>query len=142
MWKRIPVDIKVTEEEIAFIWNSIGAELFRGDSPSVHKAIKEHAWSADLKPYAEALQLSIRKRNSELIEGAFVTIGLEHCLNLLGLDSVDDVLRFRPKWAFESQKATFLPMKEKPNEGKDGELGRKSEDKIKQLAQFVSFLEN
>ncbi|KAL7643969.1 UNVERIFIED_CONTAM: hypothetical protein RMT77_005981 [Armadillidium vulgare] len=137
LWKRIPTNSKSSTPELAKIWE-VGQNLWQRDFQGVYSSISKD-WSPSVKPIMEALKEKLSERAINLVSLAYASIGLDDLAQILNLSREDALARAKELlWTFDQATQMVFPTKPKPKM----HAPLPSEDQLRRLAEYVSFLEN
>jgi len=137
LWKRIPGSAKTSTPELALIW-ALGQHLWQRDLPAVYTAIN-HEWSNHVKDIIKGLHESVRQRAVELVGRAYTSISAEDFAQLVGMTVDESILAAKNYgWGYDQATRMILPTRPKPAP----HAPTPSEEQLRRLADYVSFLEN
>ncbi|KAG0712343.1 COP9 signalosome complex subunit 8 [Chionoecetes opilio] len=137
LWKRIPSSAKAGTPELAVIWE-VGQHLWQRDLPATYTALA-HDWSPTVKDIMKAVHEVVRNRAVELVSRAYTSIRVGDFAQLVGLSVEEAVVLARGHgWGHDETSAMVLPMQRTPQP----HAPTPSEEQLKRLADYVSFLEN
>ncbi|XP_050731368.1 COP9 signalosome complex subunit 8-like [Eriocheir sinensis] len=137
LWKRIPSSTKSATPELAHIWE-VGQHLWQRDLPAVYTALT-HEWSPTVKDIMKALHEHVRNRAIELVGRAYTSIRADDFAQLLGM-SVEEAASLAQGhgWGYDEPTCMILPVPQTPQP----HAPTPSEEQLRRLADYVSFLEN
>ncbi|KAG7167192.1 COP9 signalosome complex subunit 8-like [Homarus americanus] len=124
LWKRIPSSTKSATPELARIWQ-VGQHLWQRDLPAVYAALKRE-WSPTVKDIMKAVQ-------------AYTSISADDFAQLVGMSVDEAVVAAKGHgWGYDEPTRMILPMPQAPQP----HTPTPSEEQLRRLADYVSFLEN
>lgn len=139
LWKRIPSNLKVANPELGRIW-AVGQHMWQRDWPAVHVALNAE-WSQDVSGIMTALKDSVRERAMTLISKAYSSLGLTVFASMTGL-SLEDARQAALDRGWSMDGSMVQPVKVDKEQTNFANEICLTEDQLKKLTQFVSFLEN
>ncbi|OWZ20184.1 COP9 signalosome complex subunit [Phytophthora megakarya] len=92
LWKRIPVEMKQTSEELCNVWE-VGKALWERNLAAAYAAM-DYDWSPSLQGLIEALKTSTREGTAELLSLAYSTISVSDVALALGFARHEDALQY------------------------------------------------
>jgi COP9 signalosome complex subunit 8 len=104
LWKRIPDNVKATNNELSVIW-SVGKLMWKKNYSEIYRTIDSiPIWPNHLKNIMKLISESTRQRVIGLISKAYSSISLNDASQLLGLNN-DETLRLAEKlnWQHENE---------------------------------------
>ncbi|GBG69486.1 hypothetical protein CBR_g4180 [Chara braunii] len=90
LWKRIPTNIKQSNQELAAVW-AIVQKMWLRNRAQCHEAIRGFPWSPILQPVIAAVAEDYRESMYKLLCTAYSTISLADAAAFLGLPECDTV---------------------------------------------------
>lgn len=140
LWKRIPSDLKSGSAELKQIW-VVGQRMWQRDWPAVHVALNAK-WSDDVSDIMAALKDNVRERAITLISKAYSSLGLTVFASMTGL-SLEEARRLviERGWTIDGTMVQPCKIEKEEECNVASEVGL-TEDQLRKLTQFVSFLEN
>lgn len=104
LWKRIPDQIKTTNNELALIW-TVGKLMWKKNYSEIYSTINScPVWPNHLKNIMKLILESTRQRVISLISRAYSSISLSNAAQLLGL-SQEETIALAPSlnWSLDSE---------------------------------------
>ncbi|KAF7395215.1 COP9 signalosome complex subunit 8-like isoform X2 [Vespula maculifrons] len=139
LWKRIPSNLKDANSELGRIW-AVGKHMWQRDWPAVHVALNAD-WSEDVSGIMTALKDSVREQAMTLISKAYSSLGLTVLASMTGL-ALEEAQQAAMERGWSIDGTMVQPVKiDKEQSTFTNEICL-TEDQLKKLTQFVSFLEN
>ncbi|XP_045605740.1 COP9 signalosome complex subunit 8 [Procambarus clarkii] len=137
LWKRIPSSTKNATPELALIWE-VGQHLWQRDLPAVYAALKQE-WSITVKDIMKAVHDHVRQRAVDLVARAYTSISAEDFAQLVGMTVDEAVIAAKGHgWGYDEPTRMILPVPQAPQP----HTPTPSEEQLRRLADYVSFLEN
>ncbi|KAK7086925.1 COP9 signalosome complex subunit 8 [Halocaridina rubra] len=137
LWKRIPSSTKSATPELAHIWE-VGQHLWQRDLPGVYAALKQE-WSPTVKDMMKALHESVRQRAIDLVARAYTSLSADDFAQLYGVTVEEAVTAAKGLgWGYDEPTRMILPCP-RPQ---PPHTPIPSEEQLRRLADYVSFLEN
>ncbi|XP_066962144.1 LOW QUALITY PROTEIN: COP9 signalosome complex subunit 8 [Macrobrachium rosenbergii] len=137
LWKRIPASTKSATPELALIWE-VGQHLWKRDLPGVYSALNQD-WSPTVKDMMKALHDNVRQRAIDLVARAYTSISADDFAQLFGKNVEEAVLAAKGfGWGYDEPTHMILPSPRVP----PPHTPTPSEEQLRRLADYVSFLEN
>ncbi|XP_076643558.1 COP9 signalosome subunit 8 [Halictus rubicundus] len=138
LWKRIPADVKTENTELKQIW-VVGQCMWQRDWAAVHAALNAE-WSTDVSNIMNALKDNVRERAINLVSKAYSSLRLGMFATMTGLPEEEARQAAVEKgWTIDG-----LMVEPRKIETEECILDNEdhTEDQLRKLTQFVSFLEN
>lgn len=139
LWKRIPLNLKCANAELEQIW-VVGLRMWQRDWPAVHVALNAE-WSEDVSDIMAALKDNVRERAMTLISKAYSSLGLTVLASMTGL-SLDEARQVATERGWGIDGTMVQPCKIEKEDPTPASEVCLTEDQLRKLTQFVSFLEN
>lgn len=142
LWKRIPPEIKSSNEELSLIW-LVGKLMWKRNYSEIYSVINSNSnWPKHLKNIMNLIINSIRKRSIALINKAYSTVSINDASKLLGLtrDETIDLSR-QLDWDCDEQQCYFEIKKSTRSNGDIGVLDNGTE-LLTKLTDYILFLES
>ncbi|KAK3870951.1 hypothetical protein Pcinc_016480 [Petrolisthes cinctipes] len=137
LWKRIPGSAKTANPELGQIWE-VGQHLWQRDLPAVYTSLN-HEWSQTVKDIMKALHERVRQRAVELVARAYTSISADDFAQLVGMGAEAAVVAAKSHgWGYDEPTRMILPIPRPP----EPHTPTPSEEQLRRLADYVSFLEN
>ncbi|XP_042857221.1 COP9 signalosome complex subunit 8-like [Penaeus japonicus] len=137
LWKRIPASTKTATPELGLIW-AVGQNLWQRDLPAVYTALKQE-WSATVKEIMKAVHDHVRQRALDLVARAYTSISAEDFSQLVGMTVEEAIIAAKGQgWGYDEPTRMILPVPKAPKP----HTPTPSEEQLRRLADYVSFLEN
>lgn len=156
LWKRIPIEVKNESNDLNDIW-SIGRCLIQSKYEDVYSLISEKNWPNYLSQIMLFLSTKIKSKMINLISTSYSWISIDEVRLLTGSVSVPEVMDLVNSlgWSVDATNPSFIipkkPSASTPEEQNDEDMvnGRstigmkdRSQDQLRKLTEYVSFLEN
>lgn len=108
LWKRIPEQIKTTNNELALIW-TVGKLMWKKNYAEIYPTINScPVWPNHLKNIMKLILESTRQRVISLISRAYSSLSLSNAAQLLGLSPEETlVLAGSLNWSYDSDSGYF-----------------------------------
>ncbi|XP_015177810.1 PREDICTED: COP9 signalosome complex subunit 8 [Polistes dominula] len=139
LWKRIPFNLKEANSELGRIW-AVGKHMWQRDWPAVHVALNAD-WSEDVSGIMTVLKDSVREQAMTLISKAYSSLGLTVLASMTGL-ALEDAQKAAIERGWSIDGTMVQPVKVDKDQSIFNNETCLTEDQLKKLTQFVSFLEN
>lgn len=147
LWKRIPEDVKKGDSgsEISKIWN-IGQSLWKKDHSATFEALKTSEWSEHTSELMAIVTESTRQRYINLVESTYSSICIGDFSKFVGLSESDaqQLASQQVGWSIDADQKYILINPKPVNNYQLGdgiEASSASEEQLRQLTNFISFLE-
>ncbi|GAB6021635.1 hypothetical protein CHUAL_004220 [Chamberlinius hualienensis] len=138
LWKRTPQSVKQSTPEIVNVWN-VGQKMWLRDFYGIHTALNQE-WSENVATIMNSLKEAVRNRAVNLVARAYSSIRIDEFAAMVGLNTQQSLqLVLQHNWNFNQESGMVLPSRAAiylPD------AGRRSEQQLAKLTEFVSFLEN
>lgn len=102
LWKRIPQEIKESNNELAIIW-TVGKLMLKKNYSEIYATIKSFpSWPNHLKNIMRLILESTQQRVTNLINRAYSSISLSTATRILGLSNEDTLMLAQSQgWTYE-----------------------------------------
>ncbi|KAL7683974.1 putative proteasome component (PCI) domain, COP9 signalosome, subunit CSN8 [Plasmopara halstedii] len=109
LWKRIPIEIKQSSEELRNIWE-VGKALWQRNFAAAYAAM-DYDWSPSLQGLVEALKISTRDDVAELLSQAYSTISISDVALALGFTRHENAIHYCSSlgWEVSVENQLILP---------------------------------
>ncbi|KAJ1520179.1 hypothetical protein ONE63_004393 [Megalurothrips usitatus] len=137
LWKRIPVALKNSHEELSQIWK-VGQCMWKRDYPSAYTCLQV-AWSDNVRPIMTTLQEELRSRAINLIGNAYSSITISDLSAIAGISDRDaERISNERGWIIDAETEMVHPVRPPPS----SQVITSTEGQLNKLTDYVSFLEN